>query len=92
MNTMEYSKQNEKLGGPIALLKVSTARINQRTQDEACQIFGGRGLTQTGMGELVWRFRQPNQFNGILGGTNEVLLDYAVRQVMRGYPSATARL
>lgn len=86
MCKMPYKLQNAKLGGPIALLKVETAKINEFIQNEAVQIFGGRGLTQSGMGKVVWRFRAANQFNGILGGTNEVLADFAVRSIGRAFP------
>ena len=38
------------------------------------------------MGKIVYRYRVANQFNGILGGTNEVLTDFAVRQTARNFP------
>jgi len=89
MCNMDYKKQNMLLGGPICLLKLQTAQMNQAVSDEGVQIFGGRGLSQTGMGKLVNRFRSANQFNGILGGTNEVLADFAVRQAARMVPKSS---
>ena len=86
MKNLSYRKQNLILGGPLGLLKVQTAKMNQLVQDEAVQLFGGRGLTTTGMGRLVARYRSASQFNGILGGTNEVLSDFAMRVVQRAFP------
>lgn len=86
MCNMDYKKQNMMLGGPIALLKLSTCTMNEDISNEAAQIFGGRGLTQGGMGKVVNKYRMANQFNGILGGTNEVLGDLAVRQAAAMIP------
>jgi len=87
MNEMDYKKQNKILGGPICLLKVRAARTVKAVADEAVQIMGGRGLTVTGMGQVVQRLSASNQFTGILGGANEVLGDYAVRQMMKAIPA-----
>jgi len=84
--TMDYKRQNKILGGPICLLKLRAARVVQEVTDEAVQIFGGRGLTNTGMGQVVQRLRASNQYCGIYGGTNEALGDYAVRQMARKIP------
>lgn len=86
MNTMPFKEQNKKLGGPICLLKLHAARVSEEVCNEAVQLFGGRGLTNHGMGQYVQRLRAFNQYNGIYGGSNEVLGDYAVRQVARMVP------
>merc|ERR1719461_146136 len=86
MCTMSFKDQNTKLAGPICLLKTMCARTFQEIADESVQIFGGRGLTKTGMGQNVCRLRACGQYEGILGGTNEVLLDYAMRQIARAVP------
>jgi alkylation response protein AidB-like acyl-CoA dehydrogenase len=36
--------------------------------DEAVQIFGGRALTQTGMGKTIEMFHRTYKFDAILGG------------------------
>jgi alkylation response protein AidB-like acyl-CoA dehydrogenase len=41
------------LAGPIALLKYQATRVQLRVADNAVQIFGGRGITRTGMGHKV---------------------------------------
>jgi len=84
--TMDFATQNKILGGPICLLKVRAAKVVQDVTNEAVQIFGGRGLTNTGMGQVVQRLRASNQYCAIYGGTNEALGDYAVRMMARNIP------
>lgn len=52
MNRMSHQEQAANLAGPIALLKLQSTRVSQYVQDEACQIFGGRAITRTGMGQV----------------------------------------
>jgi len=84
MDTMPYKEQSEKLGGPIALLKYQSTRAGTLVADEAVQMFGGRGITRTGMGQNVERFQKTYKYASILGGSEEVMADLAVRQQMRG--------
>merc|ERR1719378_1121078 len=51
MDTMPYKEQSVKLGGPIALLKYQATRAGTLVADGSTQIFGGRGITRTGMGQ-----------------------------------------
>lgn len=41
------------LGGAIALLKYQSTRTLTLVADEACQVFGGRALTASGMGQRI---------------------------------------
>ena len=91
MNVMPYKEPSEKLGGPIALLKYQSTRAGTVIADEAVQMFGGRGITRTGMGMNVERFQKTYKYAAILGGSEEVLADLAVRQQMKG-PAMKARL
>jgi alkylation response protein AidB-like acyl-CoA dehydrogenase/predicted heme/steroid binding protein len=91
MDTMPYKEQSLKLGGPIALLKYQATRSGTLVSDEAVQIFGGRGITRTGMGSNIEKFQKTFKYASILGGSEEVLADLAVRQQMRG-PAVKARL
>ncbi len=50
-------EQSKKLAGPIALAKLKATRVAHYISDEACQIFGGRGITKTGMGALVEKWQ-----------------------------------
>jgi len=88
MNNMSYDKQAKLLGGPIGLLKFFITRNAQAIADEATNIFGGRGITQTGMGRFVENFNRTYKFDSILGGTEEILGDLGVRQAMKFMPNA----
>jgi hypothetical protein len=48
-----YKEQATKLAGQIAFLKMYSTRCAQDTARDAVQIFGGRGITQTGMGRFI---------------------------------------
>ncbi|KAL1602794.1 hypothetical protein SLS60_006215 [Paraconiothyrium brasiliense] len=88
MSHMSYAQQSKHLGGPIGLLKSHATRSAHEIADEAVNIFGGRGLTQSGMGRVVEMFHRTYKFDAILGGTEEILADLGVRQAMRQFPKA----
>jgi len=52
-----YKEQATKLAGQIAFLKMYSTRCAQDTARDAVQLFGGRGITQTGMGRFVEHVR-----------------------------------
>lgn len=83
MNTMSTREATEKLAGPIALLKLKQTRVGTLVGDEACQIFGGRAITRTGMGSQVERFQRVFKFQSILGGSEEIMADLGIRQAMK---------
>ncbi|KAI0925966.1 hypothetical protein AcV5_008549 [Taiwanofungus camphoratus] len=88
---MSYKEQANKLAGQIAFLKMYSTRCEQATAADAVQLFGGRGITQSGMGKFVEHYHRTVPFNSLLGGAEDVLADLGVRQAMRGMPS-NARL
>lgn len=88
MSNMTYAQQSKHLGGPIGLLKSFATRSAHEIADEAVNIFGGRGITQGGMGRVVEEFHRTYKFDAILGGTEEILADLGVRQAMKGFPKA----
>ncbi|KAF1949792.1 acyl-CoA dehydrogenase family protein [Byssothecium circinans] len=88
MSSMSYAQQNTHLGGPIGLLKSYATRCAHEIADEAVNIFGGRGITQGGMGRVVEMFHRTYKFDAILGGTEEILADLGVRQAMKRMPKA----
>lgn len=91
MASMDYSRQSKLLGGPIGLLKTFATRAAHEIADDAVNIFGGRGLTQSGMGRYVEEFHRTYKFDAILGGTEEILADLGVRQALKAMP-ASAKL
>src|ERR1700761_7589416 len=88
MTNMSYAQQNKLLGGPIGLLKSYATRCAHDVADDAVNIFGGGGITQTGMGRFVEQFHRTYKFDAILGGTEEILADLGVRQAMKFMPNA----
>ena len=85
---MSYQSQAKHLSGPIALLKTFVTRCSTEIADDATNMFGGRGLTQTGMGKVIEHFHRTYKFDAILGGAEEVMNDLGVRQAMKFMPNA----
>ncbi|KAF4582208.1 acyl- dehydrogenase [Ophiocordyceps camponoti-floridani] len=83
---MPYRRQAQHLAGPIGLLKMSITRAAHEIADESVQIWGGRGLSRSGMGKNIEMFNRTYKFDAILGGAEEVLADLGVRQAMRSFP------
>ena len=80
MSNMDYARQAVELAAPIALLKFHTTRTCVMMTDNAAQIFGGRGVTRTGMGKRIEEFVRSYKIVSIYGGSEEVMADVAVRQ------------
>ncbi|KAI9473463.1 MAG: acyl-CoA dehydrogenase/oxidase [Benjaminiella poitrasii] len=91
MNNMDYNEQSDKLAGPIALCKYHITRVLHDISDDACQIFGGRAITKTGMGRTIETLQRTYKFSAILGGSEEILADLGVRQALKKFPTG-ARL
>ncbi|KAI9644070.1 hypothetical protein NHQ30_007422 [Ciborinia camelliae] len=88
MTLMPYQQQAKHLAGPIGLLKMFATRSAHECADEAVQIFGGRALTQSGMGRTIEMFNRTYKFDAILGGAEEVLGDLGVRQALKNMPKS----
>lgn len=58
MCNMSYKQQSLSLAGPIALLKMSATRAAHEIADDSVQIFGGRGITKSGMGRVIESFNR----------------------------------
>lgn len=86
MTQLTYAQQSKMLAGPIALLKYQSTRVAHLVADHAVQIFGGRGITRTGMGHKVEHFQKSIKFAAILGGSEEIMADFGARQAMKYFP------
>ncbi|KAI0370328.1 acyl-CoA dehydrogenase NM domain-like protein [Pilatotrama ljubarskyi] len=86
MQHMDYKQQAQLLAGPIALLKMYITRSAQDVARDAVQIFGGRGITKTGMGKHIEHYHRTVPFDAILGGAEDVLGDLGVRQAIKAMP------
>ncbi|RXW21046.1 hypothetical protein EST38_g4814 [Candolleomyces aberdarensis] len=86
MNNMSYKEQAKYLAGPIGLLKMTSTKYAQLTATDAVQVFGGRGITRSGMGQHIEHYHRTVPFDAILGGAEDVLGDLGVRQAIRQMP------
>merc|ERR1719401_1705371 len=92
MCKMTHKQINDELAGPIALLKYKQTRVATLVSDNACQIFGGRAVTSSGMGYMVEKYQKSFKFMAILGGSEEIMADFAIRQAMRQVQDMPAKL
>ncbi|KAJ7363981.1 acyl-CoA dehydrogenase/oxidase [Mycena albidolilacea] len=86
MCRMSAKEQARHLAGQMAFLKMHSTRASQATAADATQIFGGRGITQTGMGRFIEHFHRTLLIDAVGGGAEDVLGDLGVRQAMRNMP------
>ncbi|KIY45946.1 acyl-CoA dehydrogenase NM domain-like protein [Fistulina hepatica ATCC 64428] len=84
MNNMTYSEMS-KLAGPIGLLKQFVSRCGRETAEDATQIFGGRGLTVTGMGKVVENYHRTSGFDA--STSHAFVGDLGVRQAIKKMPT-----
>ena len=89
IDKMDAFAQMLELGGAIGILKYQCTRVLTLVCDEACQIFGGRALTKSGMGEKIEIAQRTFKFASILGGSEEIMVDLGVRQAMMFFPTDT---
>jgi len=68
------------IGGPIALLKVLTTKTAEFCAREASQVLGGNSYLRSGPGSRVERTYREIRVGAIGGGSEEVMLDLAMRQ------------
>jgi alkylation response protein AidB-like acyl-CoA dehydrogenase len=67
------------LGAQCALLKVQATKTMEFCAREAVQIFGGSGVVREGAGRHVERMYREVRAAAIPGGSEEILLDFAIR-------------
>jgi len=83
LKTMPKTESNPKLGGDIALMKAQATKTFEYCAREAVQIFGGAAYVRSGVGSKVERMYRDVKAMAIPGGSEEIMLDFAVRQAMK---------
>jgi alkylation response protein AidB-like acyl-CoA dehydrogenase len=80
----QFSKgiPDSQMGGACALLKVNTSKTMEFCAREASQIFGGAAVVKEGKGIIVERLYREVRAVAIPGGSEEILLDFAIRQAI----------
>ena len=75
------SKEDSKMiGGQIALMKVHATKNFEFCAREASQILGGASYVREGKGRTIERLYREVRVSAIGGGSEEVLMDMAVKQ------------
>ncbi|KAF7554271.1 hypothetical protein G7Z17_g3028 [Cylindrodendrum hubeiense] len=73
LSQKSYQDQSTDLAGPIGLLKMYSSRCAREIAELAVQIFGGRALTQGGMGNIIEMAHRTSGFDAILGGSEDII-------------------
>ncbi|KIW73599.1 hypothetical protein PV04_01703 [Phialophora macrospora] len=92
LNNMTKAEADEKLGGPTAALKAKAGMVFRDCAETAVLIFGGNGYTRTGQGELVEKIYRDVMGARIPGGSEDVMLDLSIRQLVKGFKKQASRL
>jgi acyl-CoA dehydrogenase len=92
LNHMTKAEADEKLGGPTAALKAKAGMVFRDCAETAVLIFGGNGYTRTGQGELVEKIYRDVMGARIPGGSEDVMLDLSIRQLVKGFKKQASRL
>ncbi|KAI5297917.1 hypothetical protein KEM55_004070 [Ascosphaera atra] len=73
------------LGGKTAMTKAFAGQVFAECANTAVLILGGNGLTRSGKGEVVEKMYRDVPGLRIPGGSEDVMMDLAVRQLVRIY-------
>jgi alkylation response protein AidB-like acyl-CoA dehydrogenase len=92
LTTMSPDEARKKLGGPIALLKSQASQTFELCAREAAQILGGLAYTRGGQGEKVERLNREVRAYAIPGGSEEIMLDLAVKMAIKEAIKRQAKL
>ena len=83
VETGRVSGKEVNVGGMTALLKVMSTRCLEKVCREAQQIMGGAGYAKTGRGARIEQISRDVRVHVVGGGSEEIMLDLAVRQEAR---------
>ncbi|KAI9827459.1 MAG: hypothetical protein M1832_004808 [Thelocarpon impressellum] len=92
MTRMGKDEADVELGGLTALAKAQAGKVLDECARCAVLLFGGNGLTRTGQGEIAERIYRDVPGARIPGGSEDVLMDLAVRQLVKNYQRKTKQL
>ncbi|KAJ4296642.1 hypothetical protein N0V90_006690 [Kalmusia sp. IMI 367209] len=80
------------LGGLTAMAKAQAGIVLNECAQCAMLLFGGNGYTKTGQGEVVERIYREVPGIRIPGGSEDVMMDLGVRQLVKNFKSKTKAL
>jgi acyl-CoA dehydrogenase len=85
MANLEGQEARQQMGGFVALAKAKAGLVLDECARCAVLLFGGNGYTRTGQGELVEKIYREIPGARIPGGSEDVMFDLAVRQLLKTY-------
>ncbi|KAL4804638.1 acyl-CoA dehydrogenase/oxidase [Aspergillus unguis] len=89
---MPKDEADKQLGGVTALAKAKGAMVLNECAQCAVLLFGGAGFTKQGQGELVEAILRDVPGARIPGGSEDVLLDLSIRQLVKLYKVEESKL
>ncbi|MCJ1291504.1 hypothetical protein MMC34_003048 [Xylographa carneopallida] len=92
MTKLSKAEADVELGGLTALAKAQAGIVLDECARCAVLLFGGNGYTRTGQGEIVERIYRDVPGARIPGGSEDVLLDLSIRQLVKNYKNKTKLL
>ncbi|KAF1972865.1 short-chain specific acyl-CoA dehydrogenase mitochondrial precursor [Bimuria novae-zelandiae CBS 107.79] len=81
-----------KLGGLTAMAKAQAGIVFKECAECAQLLFGGNGYTKSGQGELIERIYREVPGIRIPGGSEDVMMDLGVRQLVKNFKNKTKAL
>jgi alkylation response protein AidB-like acyl-CoA dehydrogenase len=78
--------------GQCALAKVQASKTFEYCAREASQILGGSSIVKEGKGKVIERLYRDVRASAIPGGSEEILLDFAIRQAVSKAKKLQAKL
>jgi acyl-CoA dehydrogenase len=92
MTQLKKEDADVKLGGMTALAKAKAGMVFNECAQTAVLLFGGNGYTRTGQGEIAEKMYREVMGSRIPGGSEDVMLDLAIRQLVKNYRAKTKEL
>ncbi|KAH7144231.1 long-chain specific acyl-CoA dehydrogenase [Dactylonectria estremocensis] len=92
LTQMEKAAADKELGGMTAMCKANAGIVLDECARCAVLLFGGNGYTRSGQGEIIEKIYREVPGARIPGGSEDVLLDLAIRQMVKLYQAKTAAL
>ncbi|EME46240.1 hypothetical protein DOTSEDRAFT_86844 [Dothistroma septosporum NZE10] len=86
------SEADKRLGGLTALVKATAGMVLNECAQTGVLLHGGNGFTMSGQGQLVEKIYRDVFGSRIPGGSEDVMLDLAIRQLVKNYQQATKEL
>lgn len=89
MTQLTKEEADTKLGGLTALAKAKAGMVLNECAQTAVLLFGGNGYTRTGQGAIAEKIYRDVNGARIPGGSEDVMLDLAIRQLVKNFKNAT---